>query len=56
MIKSSGVVFHKTNAKIADSGQKSLADVTDEYMISIPPFNPKLSIALPMLPRKLMSS
>ena len=56
VIKSSGVVSDKTNAKIAVSGKKCPADVTCTYMISIPPFNPKPSVTLPMLPRKLISS
>ena len=56
VIKSSDVVFDKINAKIADSGKICPIYVTDAYMISIPPFNPKPSITLQMLPRKLISS
>ena len=54
VIKSSGVVFDKINAKIAGSGKKCPVDVTGAYMISIPPFNHKPSITLPMFPRKLI--
>ena len=44
MIKSSGVAFDKINAKIADSSKIRPVDVTGEYMISKPPFNPKPSL------------
>ena len=56
MIKSYGIAFNKINAKIAGSGEKCPFDFTGPYMLSMPSFNPKPSITLPMLPRKFISN